>query len=98
MLLRPDSLSVGDTIAVSAPSRSLSLIDESIIAIAIKNFEILGLNLKFVKHARETKLFHAVSIEGKITDLHDAFFDNTVKGIFTVLRGFNLNQILPHID
>jgi len=38
------------------------------------------------------------SIESRIEDLHEAFADKNVKAIFTVIGGFNSNQLLSHID
>jgi muramoyltetrapeptide carboxypeptidase LdcA involved in peptidoglycan recycling len=38
------------------------------------------------------------AIESRIEDLHEAFADKNVKAIFTVIGGFNSNQLLSHID
>jgi muramoyltetrapeptide carboxypeptidase len=54
--------------------------------------------LTFGKHIEEIDDFASSSIESRIEDLHDAFLDTNVKGILTVIGGFNSNQLLREID
>ncbi len=42
--------------------------------------------------------FGQSSIESRIEDLHGAFADQEVKAIFSVIGGFNSNQLLQYID
>jgi len=94
----PSKLKRGDLIRVIAPSRSLNLIGEETRQIANKRFEEMGLTLSFGKHINETDDFASSSVESRIEDLHDAFADENVKAILTVIGGFNSNQILKYID
>lgn len=94
----PKKLKPGDEIRVIAPSRSLAIIGEETRQIANKRFEELGLKLSFGKHAEEIDAFNSSSITSRLSDLHDAFADPNVKGILTVVGGFNSNQLLPGID
>lgn len=94
----PEKLKAGDEVRVIAPARSLSIISEKTREIANKRIEDLGLKLTFSKHAEEMDDFASSSIESRIKDLHKAFSDKNVKAIFTVIGGFNSNQLLKYID
>jgi muramoyltetrapeptide carboxypeptidase len=94
----PDKLRVGDEVRVIAPARSLSIISKETREIANKRIEGLGLKLTFSKHAEEIDDFASSSIESRIEDLHEAFSDKNVKAVFTVIGGFNSNQLLKYID
>jgi muramoyltetrapeptide carboxypeptidase len=96
--LIPTKLKQGDLIRIITPSRSLKLIGEETKQIANKRFEDLGLILSFGKHVNETDDFTSSSVESRIEDLHEAFSDNKVKAILTVIGGFNCNQLFRYID
>lgn len=42
--------------------------------------------------------FSSSSISSRIDDLHDAFLDKNIHGIFTVIGGYNSDQLLEKID
>lgn len=94
----PEKLKSGDIIRVIAPVCSLQEIAPDQRIMAIKRFEELGLKVTFGKHVEESDEFVSSSIESRIEDLHDAFADGSVKAIFTVIGGFNSNQLLRYID
>lgn len=94
----PDKLKSGDEIRIVAPSRSLAIISPESREIANKRFEELGLKLSFGKHVEEVDDFASSTIKLRVEDLHDAFGDKNVKGIITVIGGFNCNQLLKHLD
>jgi len=94
----PNKLKSGDEIRVIAPARTMKIINEETRNIANKRFEKLGLKVTFGKHVEECDEFTSSSVESRIEDLHDAFLDSNVKAIFTVIGGFNSNQLLAHID
>ncbi len=94
----PEKLKSGETIRIIAPARSLCIIAHDQRIIAIKRFEELGLQVTFGKHVEENDEFTSSSVKSRIEDLHDAFSDKAVKGIFTVIGGFNSNQLLSYID
>ena len=95
----PDKLKKGDTVRVIAPARSLAMpwINEELKKIAQKRFEELGLNLTFSKHVNDIDDFDSSSIEARVSDLHEAFQDKSVKLVITVIGGFNSNQLLRHL-
>ncbi|MEF8847313.1 MAG: S66 peptidase family protein [Candidatus Paceibacterota bacterium] len=94
----PKKLEKGDQIRVVAPSRSMSIISKEVREIANQRFSDLGLNLTFGEHVEESDKFNSSSIESRISDIHEAFSDNDVDGIITVIGGFNSNQLLDYID
>jgi len=94
----PTKLKAGDEIRVIAPARSMSLISKESREIANKRFADLGLKLSFGRHIEESDDFVSSSIESRIKDLHEAFLDKNIKAIFTVIGGFNSNQLLKYID
>jgi len=94
----PDKLKYGDEIRVISPSRSLSIIGEETRRVAGERFAELGLKLSFGKHVEEIDDFNSSSVASRLEDLHEAFADTNVKGILTVIGGFNSNQLLTGID
>ena len=94
----PKKLKPRDEIRVIAPSRSLAIITPESREIANKRLEDVGLKLSFGKHVEEIDDFVSSSIESRVEDLHDAFNDKNVKGILTVIGGFNCNQLFRYID
>jgi len=83
---------------VVAPSDSLSLISKETRLIADERFGEMGLKLAFAKHVKELDEFDSSSIKSRVSDLHGAFSDESVKGIFAVIGGFNCNQLLRYFD
>lgn len=94
----PMKLKHGDEIRIIAPSRSMKILSEDGIKLAKERLEDLGFVVTFGKHVEESDLQNSSSIEQRIEDLHDAFTDKNVKGILTVIGGFNSNELLPYID
>ncbi len=94
----PQKLSIGDEIRIVAPSRSASILSEEGIVQAKERLEELGLKVTFGEHIFESDLQNSASIENRIADLHTAFADRNVKGILTVIGGFNCNELLPYLD
>lgn len=83
---------------VVAPSDSLSLISKETRLIADERFAKIGLKLSFAKNVEELDEFDSSSIESRVNDLHQAFLDESVKGVFAVIGGFNCNQLLRYLD
>lgn len=94
----PEKLKPGDEIRIIAPSRSLAIITSESREIANERFEDMRLKLSFGKHVEEIDDFVSSSIDSRVEDLHDAFNDKNVKGILTVIGGFNCNQLFKYID
>lgn len=94
----PPKLKSGDTVRIVAPSHSLSMIAQDCRDIATQRLEDLGLTVTFSEHAEEQDEQISSSIESRVADLHAAFADPNIKAIFTVIGGFNCNQLLPYLD
>ena len=97
-MIVPQKLQINDEIRVIAPSRSLSLISETNIALAIENLEKQWFKITFSKNCKECDIFMSSSIQSRVDDIHEAFRDKKVKAIFTVVGGFNSNQLLKYLD
>lgn len=91
-------LNQSDEIRVIAPSRSLAIVRDEIFNKALRYLEQQGFHITFSKHSREIDDWNSSSIQSRVVDLHEAFLDNNVKAILTAIGGFNVNQILEHID
>ena len=95
----PELLHTGDQIRIIAPSRSILIIDDAVVELAIQRLTHLGLCVTFGEHVKETLPYYDCgSLESRLSDLHQAFADPDVKAILTVVGGYNCNQLLPYID
>ena len=94
----PRRLQPGDEVRVISPSRSMAILKEKQVDISRSRLEALGFHITFGKHVHTHDEFFSTSIEERIEDLHNAFLDQNVKGIFTAIGGYNANQLLKYID
>lgn len=94
----PSKLKKGDEIRIIAPARSLSLLDDSFIQLAKENIENQGYKVTLSKNCKECDIFFSSSVKSRLIDIHQAFRDKKVKAIFTVIGGFNSNELLPYLD
>lgn len=97
-MIIPPKLKKWDEIRVVALARSLSLIWEKNTKLALENFEKQWYKITFGNNVWEIDEFDSSSIESRIQDLHEAFVDNNVKAIFSVVWWFNTNQLLDYVD
>lgn len=94
----PDKLKPGDEIRVIAPARSMSILSDELKQLATNRLTDLGYKVTFGANVNEMDDFRSSSIKSRIDDLHEAFSDRNVKGILSVIGGFNSNQLLDYID
>jgi len=94
----PPKLKQGDEIRIIAPARSLSLLSNDLVKLAKENFEKQDFKITFSKNCKEKDMFNSSSVKSRVEDLHEAFNDENVKAVFTVIGGFNSNQILKYLD
>ncbi|GAB2572410.1 S66 family peptidase [Gracilibacillus alcaliphilus] len=95
---RPAKLTQGDEIRVIAPSRSIKILSDEGIQLAKQRLENIGFNVSFGKNTGISDLQQSSSIKQRIEDLHEAFSDQQVKAVLTVIGGFNCNELLPYIN
>ncbi len=98
MCMFPPKLQIGDEIRIIAPSSSIGIISEKNTEFAAKRLRDFGFNVTFSKNAREMDGSGSSSKESRVEDLHEAFSDARVKGILAAIGGYNINQILNHVD
>lgn len=96
----PNKLKIGDELRIVAPSRSMAILSKEIIEEATKKLEGLGLKVTFGQNVMKiiNEDFCCASVQDRTEDLHEAFKDKNVKGILTVIGGYNVNQMLDYID
>lgn len=94
----PEKLRKGDKVMVVAPSDSLSLISQETRRIANERFGQMGLELSFAENVEELNEFDSSRITSRVNDLHEAFSDGSVKGVFAAIGGSNCNQLLRYLD
>lgn len=97
-MIIPKKIHQGAHIRIIAPSRSMHIISKENIAAATKQLQDMGFTVSFGKHVHEHDILGSAPISSRVADLHDAFSDNAVDAILTVIGGFNSNQLLDHID
>ena len=94
----PAKLRPGDEVRVVSPAVSLGFIPEYQRTLARQRFEGLGLRCSFSRNAEVLDRFDSSPVEARVSDLHEAFADPEVSGIFTTLGGYNSNQLLDYLD
>ncbi|MEI6851057.1 MAG: S66 peptidase family protein [Candidatus Saccharibacteria bacterium] len=94
----PKKLKPGDEVRIIAPARSISILSDELRNIADKRLSDMGYKVTFGKNVSEIDDFKSSSVKSRLDDLHEAFSDKDVKAIFTVIGGFNSNQLLDYID
>lgn len=96
----PAPLRAGDEIRVVAPSTGIRIIGADSRANAAARFAEMGLKVSFGKNTTDDNFdrFGTTDIEKRAADIMDAFCDPEVKAIFTIIGGFNSNQLLPFLD
>ncbi|GAA1436923.1 hypothetical protein GCM10009616_37820 [Microlunatus lacustris] len=62
-----------------------------------RRFAQVRLEVTFGRHV-ERDVFDSAAIASRVADLRDAFADPDVRGMWTVIGGFNSNELLPHLD
>jgi len=91
-------LRLGDEVRVVSPAVSLGFIPEYQRTLAGQRFEGIGLHCSFSENAELLDRFDSSPVEARVSDLHYAFADPEVRGIFTTLGGYNSNQLLDYLD
>ena len=96
----PNKLQKGDKIMIVAPSRGLKLIGQDCRQIAEERFKQMGLEVVFAENTTDDKWnkLGTGSVKERAADIMQAFKDKSVKAVFTVIGGFNSNQILAYLD
>lgn len=96
----PVALKKGDEVRIIAPSRGLKIIGADSREQAARRFANMGLYVTFGRHTTDDNWdeFGTSAIEQRAEDIREAFADTRVKAVFTIIGGFNSNQLLPFLD
>ncbi len=97
-MIVPKKLSKGDKIAVVAPAGSISTLNNETCNYATESLLRLGLEVEISKHAGEKDEFGSSSVASRVEDLKWAFESKDIRGILTVIGGFNSNELLDYVD
>ncbi len=94
-LIKPQSLSSGDSIGIIAPASPISreLLQQGCLAI-----EHLGFKPVFYDSIFSEEVYFAGSHELRMRELHTMFSDPQIRGIFCARGGYGTNYLLPRID
>lgn len=96
----PQLLKKGDEIRVVAPSVGIKIISQESRQIAATRFAQMGLKVSFGKNTTDEN-FDQLGTSAALLraqDIMEAFADPNVRAIFTIIGGFNSNQVLPLLD
>lgn len=74
------------------------MVSAEVRAIADRRLADLGLRVSFGRHVDERNAFGSSPVASRVSDLHEAFADEAVDAVVSVLGGFNSNQLLDHLD
>ncbi len=95
----PAKLRRGDRVRVIAPAMSRAMVNEHDHSALIEaRFADMGLTLSYGAHVDERDERDSSSVAARVADLHDAFADDSVAGVLSVIGGYNSNELLPHLD
>lgn len=94
-LIKPRRLTAGDTIGVIAPA---SGVKPEEFDVGLKRLEDLGFKLKIGKYARGNRGIFSGTDAERTHDLHWAFSDPEVRGIWCIRGGDGAPRILPEVD
>lgn len=91
-------LKKGDEIRVIAPSRSLAAAEKTKFENSLKFLQNHGFAVSFSKNCFELDETGSSGIAPRLEDLYEAFLDQRVRAVLACDGGFNVNQLLEHID
>ena len=94
----PDKLEPGDEVRVVSPSSGLGFIPEEQRAVAAGRLGGLGLRVTYGGAGEVPDRFESSPVGKRVAELHGAVADDGVRGMLTIIGGYNANQLLAHLD
>ena len=94
--IKPPALREGDTVALITPATNVS--DPGDLATATKAIEYLGLKPKLGRNVGKQLGYLGGTIDERLDDLHTAFRDPDIRGVFCIRGGYGSAQLLDRID
>ncbi|MGR9049809.1 S66 peptidase family protein [Halobacillus faecis] len=94
-MINPRALQEGDRVAVIAPAGPP---DREQLSQGIRVLEKMDLEVIIGRHVFQTDEEHATVDQKRLADLHEAFNDPAIRGIFCTNGGFGTAKLAPMID
>lgn len=94
----PAKLRPGDEVRVVSPSTGLGFVSEELRETAAERLGGLGLRCSFTGTGEVLDRFGSSPVEDRVFELREAFADPDVKGLLTIIGGYNSNQLLARLD
>ncbi|MEW4307912.1 LD-carboxypeptidase [Rossellomorea marisflavi] len=94
-MMKPAALHKGDRVAVVAPAGAP--VKEHLMQ-GVKVLEEMGLEVMIGQHVFVVEEDGAEMDRKRVADLHDAFFDPSIRGVFCANGGFGSARIAPMLD
>jgi muramoyltetrapeptide carboxypeptidase len=94
--IKPPALREGDTVALITPATDVS--DPGELATALAAIQYLGLKPKLGRNVGKRLGYLGGTIDERLDDLHTAFRDPDVRGVFCIRGGYGSAQLLDRID
>ena len=91
----PKLLRTGDTVAVLATSGACNIVN---LENGVKTLESMGLNVQVMWSCYAKREYLAGDDNLRLNDLHTAFEDTNIKGIFVARGGYGAGRLLPFIN
>jgi muramoyltetrapeptide carboxypeptidase len=95
-IVKPPALREGDTVALITPATDVSDPDE--LAAALAAIRYFGLNPKLGRNVGKRLGYLGGTIDERLDDLHAAFRDPDIRGVFCIRGGYGSGQLLDRID
>lgn len=92
---RPTPVRPGDLVVVCAPSGAVDL---GFLEKGVAALRGLGFRVRLSDGVGDRRRFMAGSVERRVADLHAAFADPEVRGVFCARGGAGAGWLLPHLD
>ncbi|MBA2174150.1 LD-carboxypeptidase [Halobacillus locisalis] len=94
-MIKPNALRQGDQVVIIAPAGPP---DRNQLMEGIEVLENVGLDVRLGRYVFDAEGFLAASDEKRLADLHNAFCDPLVQGVFCARGGYGTARIAPFID
>ncbi len=97
-IIKPKRLQKGDIVAIVSPSGFVPNELKTEFNDGIKFLKNLGLKVKVGKNALKRYYYSAGTVEERLSDIHEAFADKSVKAVIMSIGGESANQLLDGLD
>lgn len=97
-MVRPPRLRAGDEVVVVSPSADSAGSHPRRLRNGIRQLGEMGLKVRVAAHALEPGPFSSAPVAARTADIHEAFSDETVRGIFCAIGGYGASELLPALD